>query len=130
MGPTIVLAQPFASSAANFAYSFAYFLPGEELRSFVAIIGCNDKTISLQFLSPLNAGARWSRNHERVRISVYLRGRMNITCTVSLSLLACGFDFLLPVLGIFAGAIRASAQSPTDQMSVVRIRGRLNEQPH
>jgi len=48
---------------------------------------------------------------------------MNITCTVSLSLLACGFDFLLPVFGIFAGATRASAQSPRDQtqgMPVVR----------
>ncbi len=48
---------------------------------------------------------------------------MNITCTVSLSLLACGFDFLLSVFGMFAVATRASAQSPTDQtqgMPVVR----------
>jgi hypothetical protein len=41
---------------------------------------------------------------------------MNITYTVSLSLLVCRFGFLLPVFGIFAGAIPASAQSPTDQM--------------
>jgi hypothetical protein len=41
---------------------------------------------------------------------------MNITCTVSLSLLARRFDFLLLVFGIFASAIRASAQSPADQM--------------
>ena len=40
---------------------------------------------------------------------------MNITSTVSLSLLACGFDCLFAVFGIFAGATRASAQSPTDQ---------------
>jgi len=41
---------------------------------------------------------------------------MNITCTVSLSLLARRFDFLLLVFGIFASAIRASAESPADQM--------------
>src|SRR5882724_626095 len=41
---------------------------------------------------------------------------MNITCTVSLSLLARRFDFLLLVFGIFASAIRASADSPADQM--------------
>jgi hypothetical protein len=41
---------------------------------------------------------------------------MNIKCTVSLSLLARRFDFLLLVFGIFASAIRASAQSPADQM--------------
>src|SRR6266436_4143388 len=41
---------------------------------------------------------------------------MNITCTVSLSLLARRFVFLLLVFGIFASAIRASAQSPADQM--------------
>jgi len=53
MAQTVVLSQPFEPCAANFAYSFAYFLPGEELRSFVAIIGFHDKTISLQFLAPL-----------------------------------------------------------------------------
>jgi len=41
---------------------------------------------------------------------------MNITCTVSLSLLARRFHFLLLVFGISASAIRASAQSPVDQM--------------
>jgi hypothetical protein len=41
---------------------------------------------------------------------------MNIRCTVSFSLLARRFDFLLLVFGIFASAIRASAQSPADQM--------------
>jgi hypothetical protein len=53
MAQTVVLSQPFELCVANFAYSFAYFLPGEELHSFVPIIGCHDKTISLQFLSPL-----------------------------------------------------------------------------
>jgi hypothetical protein len=41
---------------------------------------------------------------------------MNITCTVSFSLLARRFDFLLLVFGIFGSAIRVSAQSPADQM--------------
>jgi hypothetical protein len=57
-----------------------------------------------------------SRDHEHLRISVYLHGRMNISCTVSFSLLARRFDFLFAVFGIFAGAIRASAQLPMDQI--------------
>src|SRR5215469_16280577 len=86
----------------------------EELRCSVAIVDSQDKTFPFCFVSA-NTVARLSRNHERLRINVYLRGRMNITSTVSLSLLACGFDCLFAVFGIFAGATRASAQSPTDQ---------------